>query len=247
MVLNKLFEEKKTVSTYDSDFQMKLKLSSIFNYMQDTAAVNADQLGLGYEHLMPLELAWVLSWVKVEIDDYPVYGQELLLNTWPKCSYKLYSMRDFRIKDMNEKILCRATTAWLPINIKTKRVTGIQNLPAPIPYNPDLVGVDELPSKIMIPHTKQILFIKKFRYNDLDINHHVNNVKYVEMVLDSFTIEQYLSHSIKSITVSFSSESFYGDEIEVNIASGENEFVNFVEGINVQTQKQVFASRVEWK
>lgn len=244
--MQKLFEEKKTVSTYDSDFLMKLKISSVFNYMQDTAAANADQLGLGYEHLMPLELAWVLSWVKVEIDDYPVYGQELLLNTWPKCSYKLYSMRDFRIKDYNEKILCRATTAWLPINIKTKRVTGIQNLPAPIPYNPDLIGVQELPSKIILPSAKQVLYTKKFRYNDLDINHHVNNVKYVEMVLDCFTPEYYSKYQVKNFTISFSSESFYDDEIEVSI-SGEDELVKFVEGINIQTQKQVFASKVEWK
>lgn len=215
--------------------------------MQDTAASNADQLGLGYEHLLPLELAWILSWVKVEIDEYPVYGQELLLNTWPKCSYKLYSIRDFRIKDMNEKIMCRATTAWLPINMKTKRVTGIQNLPAPIPYNPELIGVDEQPSKILIPQLKQILFAKKFRYNDLDINHHVNNVKYVEMVLDAFTLEQYASHTIKSITVSFLSESFYGDEIEVNISPGENELITFVEGVNTQSQKQVFAAKVELK
>lgn len=226
---------------------MKLKISSIFNYMQDTAAANADELGLGYDHLMPLDLAWILSWVKVEIDEYPFYGQEVLLNTWPKCSHKLYSIRDFRIKDINEKILCRATTAWLPVNTKTKRVTGIQNLPAPIPYNPELISVDEYPVKIISPDTKQILFTKKFRYNDLDINHHVNNVKYVEMILDCFTLEQYTAHSIKSITVSFSSESFYDDEIEISNSFVENEMINFVEGINIKTQKQVFAANVEWK
>lgn len=215
--------------------------------MQDTAAANADELGLGYDHLMPLDLAWILSWVKVEIDEYPVYGQHVLLNTWPKCSHKLYSMRDFRIKTIDQKVMCRATTAWLPMNTKTKRVTGIQNLPAPIPYNPELIGVDEFPSKIISTNTKQILFTKKFRYNDLDINHHVNNVKYVEMILDCFTLEKYTTYTIKSIAVSFSSESFYDNEIEVSISAGENEMINIVEGNNIKTQKQVFAAKVEWK
>ena len=244
--MNKLFEVKETISTYDSDFQMKLKISSIFNYMQDTAAANADELGLGYDHLMPLDLAWILSWVKVEIDEYPVYGQEVLLNTWPKCSYKLYSMRDFRIKSNDNKIMCRATTAWLPINTKTKRVTGIQNLPAPIPYNPELIAVDEFPSKIISPDTKQILFTKKFRYNDLDINHHVNNVKYVEMILDCFSLDHYKRMSIRNISVSFLSESFYDDEIEVSISNDDKNRMHFVEGVNLKTQKPVFAARLIW-
>jgi acyl-ACP thioesterase len=245
--LEKLFEQKKIISTYDSDFQMKLKISSIFNYMQDTAAANADELGLGYKDLMPLDLAWILSWVKLEIDEYPVYGQAVLLNTWPKCSYKLYSMRDFRIKSLDDKIMCRATTAWLPINIKTKRVTGIQHLPVPIPYNPDLIAVDEFPSKINSPETKKILFTKKFRYNDLDINHHVNNVKYVEMILDCLPLEHYKTHSIKSIAVTFLSESFYDDEIKVSI-NRTNELNNpdLIEGVNTKSLKTVFASQILW-
>lgn len=215
--------------------------------MQDTAAANAAQFGLGFADLIPLELGWVLSWVKVEIDEYPAYADTVLLNTWPKCGHKIYSMRDFQIKNTSGKILCRATTAWLPFNTKTKRITGMQNLPVKIPYRPDLIAVDEYPSKIISSGVKEILFSKKFRYSDLDINHHVNNVKYVEMILDSFSLSSYKLQSIGNITVAFLSESFYDDEVEVRLLNSSGEKSVLVEGINIKTQKQVFASQLNWR
>ena len=51
----------------------------------------------------------------------------------------------------------------------------------------------------------------------LDVNGHVNNVKYLEFVLDSFPLE-WSQHSISDVTVNFINEARYGDEVVVRTA-----------------------------
>lgn len=63
--MNNIYQETKTIRAYDVDFNNKIKISSVFNLLQDVASVHADLLGLGFKDLYKLDLGWVLSWVKL--------------------------------------------------------------------------------------------------------------------------------------------------------------------------------------
>lgn len=242
--MNNYYEEIKTIRAYDVDFNNKIKISSVFNLLQDVAAVHADNLGLGYKDLYKHNFAWVLSWVKLEIIDYPAFGDSVIIKTWPRCKHKLYSMRDYTIRNEGNQTLLNATSAWLPINTKTKRITDSKNLPGEIIYLPELVAVNEFPDKIIPGGTKEIIFHKKFRYTDIDVNQHVNNTRYIEMILDCYNTEVFKKHQIKSVAVSFSTESFFNDETEVGRSSTEG--FDIIEGTNTKTSKQVFAAKLKW-
>ncbi len=242
--MNNFYEETKTIRAYDVDFNNRLKINSILNFLQDVASVHADSLQLGYLHLLKHDLAWVLSWIRLEIDHYPSFGDNIILKTWPKCKHKLYSMRDFLIRDEDDRVLVKATTAWLPINIKTKRITDTKNLPQEINYQPDDIALNEFPEKIFSGDKKETLLIKKFRYTDIDVNKHVNNTRYIEMILDSYSTEHHKNNLIRSMAASFLSESFYDDEVEIcrSVKNG----VDIIEGINIKISRTVFAAQIEW-
>jgi acyl-ACP thioesterase len=242
--MNNHYEEIKTIRAFDVDLNNRIKISSVFNLLQDVAAVHADNLGLGFKDLYKHDFAWVLSWIKLEINDYPAFGDSVIIKTWPRCKHKLYSMRDYTIRNEANQTLLNATSAWLPINTKTKRITDTKNLPKEIIYLPELVAVNELPDKIIPGGIKEILFHKKFRYTDIDVNQHVNNTRYIEIILDCYNIEVFKEHQIKSIAVSFFAESFFDDEIEVSRTSIEG--FEIIEGKNKKTSKQVFAAKLEW-
>ena len=55
------WEDNLKVRAYDVDFKNKLKVSSIFNYMQDAASSHADNLNVGYKQLLKEELFWSRS------------------------------------------------------------------------------------------------------------------------------------------------------------------------------------------
>ncbi|MFO7524053.1 MAG: thioesterase [Ignavibacteriaceae bacterium] len=242
--MNNLYEEIKIVRAYDVDFNNKIKISSVFNMLQDVAAVHADNLGLGFKDLYKHNFAWVLNWVKLEINDYPAFSDSVIIKTWPRCKHKLYSMRDYTIRNKDIQTLFNATSAWLPINTKTKRITDTKNLPKVINYQPDLIAVDEFPVKIIPGSAKEVLFNKKFRYTDIDINQHVNNTRYIELILDSYNTDNYSNRIIKSIAVTFSSECFFNDEIEISRSVKDG--FDIIEGVNINTSKQTFISSIEW-
>lgn len=126
--LNNYYEEIKAIRAYDVDFNNKIKISSVFNMLQDVASVHADQLGLGFRDLNKLDLGWVLFWVKLNIERYPAFGDSVNIKTWPRCKFKLYSMRDYSMQDDGSgNTLLNATSAWLPINTKSKRITDSKN------------------------------------------------------------------------------------------------------------------------
>ncbi len=241
------WEDNLKVRAYDVDFKNEIKVSSIFNYMQDTASSHADNLNVGYKHLLKAELFWVLSWVKLEFGRQPKFEDNFKIRTWPKGRHKLYALRDFLLYNETGDTFCRIASAWLLINANTKRITDLKNLPVVFPYQPDEHALTDLPGKIPAEKTDEIVFNKKISYSDIDINRHVNNAKYIEYILDCYPNDFHQRNRMKSMTVSFISETKFNDEIEIGL--NKNSSANgshYLEGKNKESGKLAFQSLVEW-
>ena len=50
-------------------------------------------------------------------------------------------------------------------------------------------------------------------YNDVDLNGHINSMKYVEHLLDLFDLEWYRSHRLKRFDIAYVAESHQGDDL----------------------------------
>ena len=50
-------------------------------------------------------------------------------------------------------------------------------------------------------------------YNDIDINGHVNSVKYIEHVLDLWDIAWYREHRLKRFEIAYVAEAHQGDKL----------------------------------
>ena len=51
------------------------------------------------------------------------------------------------------------------------------------------------------------------KYSDIDINGHVNSIRYIEHILDLFPIELYKESRIRRFEMTYVAESYYGDEL----------------------------------
>lgn len=51
------------------------------------------------------------------------------------------------------------------------------------------------------------------KYSDIDINGHVNSIRYIEHILDLFPIEMYREKRIRRFEMAYVAESYYGDEL----------------------------------
>ena len=76
----------------------------------------------------------------------------------------------------------------------------------------------------------------EMQYNDVDINGHINSVKYIEHVLDLWGLDWYREHQIKRFEIAYVAEahqgdtlSFYRERLRVGeqssgMQTGENEY-----------------------
>lgn len=51
------------------------------------------------------------------------------------------------------------------------------------------------------------------KYSDIDINGHVNSIKYIEHILDLFPIEVFKEKRVKRFEMAYVAESYYGDTL----------------------------------
>lgn len=80
------------------------------------------------------------------------------------------------------------------------------------------------PGRIKVEE-QQVLDEYKIRYSDIDLNGHVNSVKYIEHILDLFPMEWFRQKTVKRFEVAYVAESYYGDTLSFYRQQiSENEF-----------------------
>ena len=105
----------------------------------------------------------------------------------------------------------------------------------------------DLPQKIVQSAKSNLIYTTQIRYSDIDLNQHANNASYIKFMLDCFDKDFHKEHTIKSLVVSFSAESKFGDEIQLYKAT-ENDIplTHYIETKNQTSSKMVFQAIVEW-
>ncbi|MBE0676867.1 MAG: hypothetical protein IH591_19585, partial [Bacteroidales bacterium] len=181
------FEKSYKVPVYDTDFRGKLYLHSLLNYIQDIASEHAELLNFGRDDLQQGNRFWILSRIYVVIHRMPEWREVVSLRTWPRGTEGLFALRDIEIRDEEGIIIAAATTSWVIVDIASRR-----------PCRPDylLEGMNrEFPGNTALPRNAGKVSptsdacntAPPFRVKpaDLDVNLHVNNVRYIQWVYDT--------------------------------------------------------------
>ncbi|MCR4436071.1 MAG: thioesterase [Clostridiales bacterium] len=230
----------------DVDFMKKLKLSAAFNYFQEIAGLHADNLGIGFNRIYrEFGVAWVLMRMRVDIERYPVWEEEVTIETWPQLPRKYDFDRDYIVRDAEGKAIMRAVSTWVIVDVATREIKKSEVIA--IDYPPITVerAIECTLGKIKPQGQPQIAYKRVIGCSDIDMNGHINNSKYVDFIMDCFSVEDLKKYSAKSIQVNYLKESFPGDTIALykNTDAAETGQV-FVEGINEKDGSTVFNSRI---
>ena len=214
-ILKESWRENYFVHSYEIDQQSRLSLESAINFFQDSALRNAEVLGLGFKDLAVKDRFWVLSRLYVEMYRYPLLGDSIQLETWPKGMESLFAMRDFRIKsvDSNE-LLGAGCTAWLIIDGTTHRLQRVESvLSGEMPCYPHNATKHKF-DKISLASTMTSHIRIVAGYTDVDINNHVNNVCYLKWAINYMPIDN-KTLTVRSAEVNFLAEARLHSPIEI--------------------------------
>lgn len=235
------------ISLSDVDFTKHLKLSTLFGYFQDIASMAAENLGIGIDVLEEkFSLAWVLMRIRVDIIRNPVWNEEVTVETWPQQPKKLEFERDYLVKDSNGNIIIRAVSIWFIIDIKTRELRKSELLPLHFPAFIPERAIDCKLGKLRPFGPMDIAYKRVIGYSDVDLNGHLNNSRYVDFIMDCFTVENHKKHSVKSFEINYINEAMPGDTLVLrrDISALYSNMI-YIEGINEKDDKPVFKTQLE--
>uniref|UniRef100_A0A7N0UE39 Acyl-[acyl-carrier-protein] hydrolase n=1 Tax=Kalanchoe fedtschenkoi TaxID=63787 RepID=A0A7N0UE39_KALFE len=183
------YRQTVVVRSYEVGPDKAATLESILNLLQETSLNHVWMSGLlgngfGATHgMVKHDLIWVVSRMHEQVENYPIWGEVMEIDTFVGASGKNGMRRDWMIRShATGQVLARATSTWVMMDQKTRRLSKMPcEARAEIsPWFIEKRAIQEDSEKVAklgssATYAKSNLRPKRC---DLDINHHVNNAKY---------------------------------------------------------------------
>lgn len=220
----------------EGDAQGELPLTVLVKKILESATFHAETWNVGYSTLIIKDQTWVLARLAVEMSRSPLIGESYQIETWIEDFNKHFSSRNFCFKDAKGLVIGYARSIWSVIDKNTRNSVDLTTFEAMREYISDKDCPIEKQSKMKPPVDENPLKYP-VRYSDIDLNRHVNSVKYIEHILDRFSMDQYDSQRIKRFEINYMNEARYGmwlyllqaetepDHYSVEIKNEENEYI----------------------
>lgn len=216
MKQNKIGHYPFVVEPFQEDVTGHLSTTVLGNLLLRCANLQAGSMGYGYRDMIKYDSVWVLARLQVEMDLMPTTHEPYNVHTWFYNCYRQFSERHYRLTNDQGVEIGRATTVWSLINVHTRDAIDLTN------FNDGHMNtciVDEqltiekpLRVRVKAPTPARSL---EARFSDLDINGHVNSIRYIAHALDLFDKPFHDKHHLHRYEISFSAESFCGDRLHL--------------------------------
>lgn len=221
-----MYQYKSIISNNDVDFRFELKVTAIFRLFQDAALLATQERGADSMSLSKRNIDWVITRMDVEILRLPRCNEEITICTYPGKDLLMIYPRHFFIRDAQGKIIIRASSLWALMDATTRRVIterGVISLVSAESTEEEM----PLPGKIAMPEDKVYFGQKTVRYSDIDFNCHMNNVRYVELVMDIHDFAFYKNHRPSFISLNYIKEIKEKDTISIFTHGANPEYLEF--------------------
>lgn len=202
---------------FHCDFANQLFMGHLGNHMLNAADFHSNDRGFGMNYLNTIGKTWVLSRLAIETVEMPKSYTQFYIETWVESAMKYFTKRNFKITDAQTgKIYGYGRSIWAMIDTETRQPTNILDI-----NDGDILKyVDKEKecqmaqnSRVGISDAARLARVIDTHYNDVDMNGHINSIKYIEHVLDLWDIEWYRKHQIRRFEVAYVAESHQGDKL----------------------------------
>ena len=195
---------------FHCDFSQRLFMGHLGNHMLNAADFHSTDRGFGMKYLLTIQRSWVLSRLAIEMDEMPQMYTKFNVETWVESA-----MRYFR-------------SIWAMIDTETRQPTDIYAIDNGA-INNWIVTDKECPidkgGRVKMDDSAKLVATVETKYNDVDINGHINSVKYIEHVLDLWILDWYREHQIKRFEIAYVAEAHQGDTLSFYMMqTAENEY-----------------------
>ncbi len=213
---------------FHCDFSHRLFMGHLGNHLLNAADFHSFDRGFGMNYLNPINKTWVLSRLAVEMEEMPLQYTKFCVETWVESAMKYFTNRNFRIAAEDGRTLGYGRSVWAMIDTVTRQpqdIFAIRNGEISNWIEADKECPIEKSSRVKMSADAEPVRTIDTYYNDVDVNGHINSVKYIEHVFDLFDISWHREHRIRRFEIAYVAESHGGDKLDFQREkTGENEW-----------------------
>lgn len=214
--MDKIGKYKFVAEPFHCDFSGRLFLGHLGNQMLNAADFHSTDRGFGMKYLMTINRSWVLSRLAIEMTEMPGQHERYSVETWVESAMRFFTSRNFRVTGSDGRVLGFGRSIWAMIDTETRQPTDIFSIDNGAINNwivTDKPCPIEQSSRVKMSEKAGFVRSIDVNYNDIDINGHVNSVKYIEHTLDLWDIDWYREHRLKRFEIAYVAETHYGDTL----------------------------------
>jgi acyl-ACP thioesterase len=184
--------------------------AGVARLLEKAAAEHAAALGVGIGDLRASGCAWMLSQLGIRARRWPDPGEPLEVLTWPsRRTTGARAWREFEILSGSGEPLVEAASVWLIVDLERRRPVRLPRFLLELEFPDKETAVSFSPPPEPPPEPPGT-FRLSVEPPDLDINNHVNNVKWLEWAEAAAN-----SGDASAVQIDFREEARLGEEITV--------------------------------
>ncbi len=213
---------------FHCDFSGRLFMGHLGNHMLNAADFHSTDRGFGMHYLNSINRTWVLSRLAIEMTEMPEQYTRFFIETWVETAMRFFTLRNFRVVGQDDRVYGYGRSVWAMIDTGSRQPVDLFSIndgalrqwtdpekPCPI----DKGGRVRMTDKALPVRTIDTY------YSDVDINGHINSVKYIEHVLDLWPLEWHRQHAVSRFEIAYVAEAHAGDRLTLSReTTGEDEF-----------------------
>lgn len=232
---------------FHCDFSHCLFMGHLGNHLLNAADFHSTDRDFGMTYLNPIHKTWVLSRLAVEMDEMPMQYTKFNVETWVESAMKYFTNRNFRVVGEDGKVYGYGRSVWAMIDTETRQPQDILEI-----HDGEIVNWIETEKECPIEKSSRVKMSDKAvlvreidtYYNDVDVNGHVNSIKYIEHILDLFSIDFYRENKIKRFEIAYVAESYGGDRLSFwQEQTGDNEYCIRITKLSEDGEKTIEVCR----
>ena len=221
---NNTYDETFSLRARDCDLNETWRPSAILETMQDAAGAHSKLLGCGRDELVRRNIIWVLSRCEIHMDRYPKAGETVTVHTFPTPTRICFFPRYYIFTDARGEMIGKAGSLWLLLDLITRRMLPPGDVGKLIPDNRNLSVPMNLPATVGSLQGEE--FVSEYRpsYTDLDVNGHVNNTRYADLLCNTLGIDLMKEYEPEHLVLNYNHEILPGHIVSLRRIMKGNEF-----------------------
>jgi len=222
-----IFTKEFDISFSDINQNNELSNKGILKIMQEIAGLHSSSLGYGLNDAPKTGYAWLLLNWKLKVFSRPKWEDTLTVNTWSKSMNPLFAYRDIEIYDNNNNLVAISSSKWILFDINKKSLIKIPSeVKDKFPSVDKSIFEEKFVEKLKEPENSEFIMNYKIQRRDIDTNHHVNNLNYLDYAYEALPENIFSNMSFSNVEIMYKHEAKLGDTISVFYShTEENQYI----------------------